>query len=276
VVNSDKEKKKYPVSPNMQKWLDYFDYSDKDVKVCLPNEIFHNLDNIVCPNFSFRHRAFAYSFYYLCCYLYRNAKYGSIHPLSNLYSIQLLELMYGDRKSVNYITKRNGLLDQIGYTESENDFPINIVVENGQLVDFEMYREQDMLIKYAINVPKNFICKKPVKAFKRELDNPFYDGTNNGTFFEYENVHWIDFPIFAKCMSMGSKGIEIFYAYGFLLKNEKYIYDKGGVYKAYMTASLSTNTRKTNALLEKLVSMNLLKMESPNLLKYKIRKSLNV
>jgi hypothetical protein len=265
-------KKKYPVSVRMADWLNYYEYSDEDIKIAMPNEIFQDFRNTFCPNFNFRHKAFAYSFYYLISYLYRNTKYGSITPLKNLYSIHLLEMIYGDRKRVNYITKRLGLLDQLGYTKSENDFPIAVKIENGQLVDFEMFREQSLEFKKAIDVPKNFICKKPLKAFHRTKESTF----NDGTFFEYENVHWIDFPIFAKCMSMGTKGFEIFYAYGFLLAFNKFINDKGGVYKAYMTTALNIHTRKTNFLIDKLVSVNFLKLESPNLLKYKIRKSINV
>jgi hypothetical protein len=272
LVNGSKEKKKYPVNAEMQKWLDYFDYSDKDMKVCLPNEIFQDLRNTICPTFGFSHKAFAYSFYYLSCYLYRNAKYGSIHPMRNLYSLQLIEFMYGDRKPINYITKRNGLLDLIGYTASENDFPITVEMENGEWAGFTMYQEQVEEVKKALNIPRNFICKKPLKAFKRNSDSKFLDGT----FYEFPNCHWIDFPIFAKCMSSGTKGFELFYVYSFLFAFSDYINAKDKVYRSYLTTALDLYSKKTNQLLEKLCKLNLLRLESPTLLRYKIRESLNV
>ena len=56
-------------------FLNYFQHDSKnDLVPNIPNEIFNDLTN--CEIKSFRHRAFAYSFYYLSSYLYRNSKYG--------------------------------------------------------------------------------------------------------------------------------------------------------------------------------------------------------
>jgi hypothetical protein len=77
-------------------------------------------------------------------------------------------------------------------------------------------------------------------------------------------------------MSSGNKGFELFYVYSFLFAFSDYINAKDKVYRSYLTTALDLYSKKTNQLLEKLCKLNLLRLESPTLLRYKIRESLNV
>jgi hypothetical protein len=250
-----------------QTFLDYFYWNkQKDLNPNLPNEIFKDLTNSDIK--SYRHRAFAYSFYYLCNSLYLNAKFGVI-PLTDLYSLQLIEFLYGDRKPINYITKRNGVLDQIGYTTSENDFPIVCDVEDGFLVDFTMYSDLTKHQRDQIDVPSNFICKRPVKAFYRHKD----DLHRSGTFFQVENTHCIDFTIFARCLSSSKYGFESFYLYSFLFAFENFINSKANVFKSYIALSLSISPKTLNRILSNLVKLKLLKIDESKDFRYVTRKN---
>jgi hypothetical protein len=247
-------------------FLDYFQWDEEnDFNPNLPNEIFKDLTDSDIR--SFRHRAFAYSFYYLACSLYRNAKYGYI-PLRDLFSLNLIEKLYGDRKPINYITKRNGVLDQIGYTSSENNFPIVCDIEDGFIVDFQMYQDLPKEVRDEMNVPSNFICKKPLKAFFRNSNDAYY----TGTFFEFENTHVIDFTIFAKCVTSSQYGFESFYVYSFLNAFEGLMSSKT-IYKSYLTLSLNTSTKNLNRILSNLEKLRLIKIKDCSDFKYVIRKS---
>ena len=253
------------VTPS-QSFLDYFQWNKQDVNPNIPNEIFDDLINSSIK--SFRHRAFAYSFYYLCSCLYYNAKYGTI-PLYNLYSLQLIEMLYGNRKPINYITKRNGVLDQMGYTASENDFPITCNTENGFLMDFSMYSDLPKEQRDQMNVPRNFICKRPVKAFYRNPHDVYY----TGTFFEFEKTHRIDFRIFIKCIADSRYGFEDFYVYAFLFVFEQFINSKSIVYKNYIASSLNLSMRTLNRILSNLTKLNLIKINDDKGFKYTICKN---
>lgn len=249
-----------------QQFLNHFQWNkEKDLNPNLPNEIFKDLTNSDIK--SFRHRAFAYSFYYLCSSLYLNAKYGVL-PLNELYSLTLIEKLYGDRKPINYITKRKGVLDQIGYTESENNFPIVCNVEDGFLVDMVMYHDLLEEQKEAIDVPSNFICKRPVKAFYRYPNDTYY----TGTFFEVENTHCMDFGLFAKCVTSSQYGFESFYLLSFLTAFEGFINSKDNVYKSYIALSLNISPKNLNRILSNLTKLKLIKIDYTNSLKYSVRK----
>lgn len=249
-----------------QQFLNYFNWNkEKDLNPNLPNEIFKDLTNSDIK--SFRHRAFAYSFYYLCSSLYLNAKYGVL-PLNDLYSLSLIEKLYGDRKPINYITKRKGVLDQIGYTTSENNFPIVCNVEEGFLVDMIMYNDLSEEQKEAIDVPSNFICKRPVKAFYRNPNDSYY----TGTFFELEYTHCIDFTIFTRCITTSKYGFENFYVYAFLLVFEQFINSKPTVYKSYIALSLNLSIKTLNRILSNLTKLRLIKIDQSNGFKYVVRK----
>lgn len=249
-----------------QSFLNYFYWNkEKDLNPNIPNEIFRDLTNSEIK--SFRHRAFAYSFYYLCSYLYRNAKYGII-PLNNLYSLQLIELLYGDRKPINYITKRKGVLDQIGYTLSENNFPLECNIEEDFLVDLTMYNDLQQEQKDQIHVPSNFICKRPLKAFYRNPNDLHY----SGTFYQFDNTHRINFTLFAKCLTSSKYGFECFYLFSFLSAFESFINSKPNVYKSYISLSLDTSPKNLNRLLSNLEKLRLIKIDESNGFRYGTRK----
>jgi len=248
-------------------FLDYFQWNvEKDLNPNLPNEIFKDITDSEIR--SFRHRAFSYSIYYLISALYLNAKYGYV-LLSKLFSLTLINLLYGDRKPINYITKRSGILDQLGYTTSENNFPIEVNIEDNALIDFIMYQDLPQHVKEEMNVPANFICKKPIKGFYRNPKDTYY----TGTFFEFEKTHRIDFTIFARCVTAYKFGFELFYVFAFLFTFEQFINSKPNVYRSYIALSLNVSPKTLNRILTNLEKMKLIKIDESNGFRYKTRKT---
>jgi len=121
-----------------------------------------------------------------------------------------------DNKTVNYIIKKNGILDQIGYSYTTNDYPIAWSFENGE-VSFTLISELDKEYKKLIGAEneRNSKIKYPVKCFHRHeesLDEDILDGT----YYDIANTHCISFEAFAKCMEDDSLGVVGFYLYGFM------------------------------------------------------------
>lgn len=244
--------------------INYFEYTEKDEMVNLPNEIFKDLN---CPFFKTnRHKAFGYSYYFLACYLYRNIKYLKVNDPKKLYSMSLLESLGANQPKYNYIIRKGGVLDSLDYTISTSDYPISCIYDDYGLVEFELASSCNEELKEFIRFPSTMVLKYPKKAFYRVEGDKEY----TGTFFEYENTHILDFSVFAKCLEEQEDGYELFFLYGFLKAFERYINSKV-VYMEYLRVSLGFGNKKVKRLMSKLVSMGLVKMNHDRLLRYSIR-----
>lgn len=248
---------------NYNEVLEYFNYSKKDDVIYLPNEIFKDLD---VPFFKTnRHKAFGYAYYYLASYLYRNIKYLKIDNPKKLYSMNLLEALGVNQPKLNYITRKGGVLDSIDYTISTSDYPIALIFDDESLVEFEMASSCNEEMRKYLLFPSTMVLKYPRKGFYR--DN--YDKEYTGTFFSFENTHKIPFEVFAKCLSEEEDNFELFFLYGFLKAFEGYINSKD-VYMEYLRVSLGFGNKKVKRLVQKMVSLGLMKLNHSRLLRYTI------
>lgn len=200
----------------------------KPEKIFIPNEIFKDLkENIIKPTV---HVAFAYCYYYLISYLYRYCKY--LNDKNELLSQQDIKEILGyaqDYKVVDYLIKKGGVLDGIGYTESTGVYPIHWILNDEKELD-DFYTSQDLKESNAARTTinnRNYKIKYPLKAFHRyKVD--FQSGVRNGTFFRVENTHMIQPFVFMKAMEHKEIGCIGFYLYGYLKRksesfgNERY------------------------------------------------------
>ena len=193
--------------------IDKLKNHDYQSNIYIHNEIFQELKAI--HNKGSSHVAFAYSFYYLICYLYRYTKYSD----PNIYIKSIKEILgYNrDNKKIDYLIKNNGVLDELGLTYSSTDYPITWSFVDGEL-EFFMLSQMDTDFKQIINKGRNTKIKVPVKAIHRNGDIEILDGT----FYEIEYTHEIPFVIFSLCMKNKELGCNGFYLYGYL----KYRCDK--------------------------------------------------
>ena len=182
-------------------------YNNKESKIFMPNEIFDDLQKEIEDG---THISFSYSYIYLCTWLYRHAK----HFNPSIYDNNIIKQILGYDKSnrtLNYLIKKNGLLDEIGYLESVRDFPISWELVDGE-ISFDMYSDYP---EFPAKMSNRFFLKKPVFAFERvDLDDSDY--IMEGTFYNITNTHMIPFEVFLFCMSKKELGVSAFYLYSYL------------------------------------------------------------
>ncbi|MFS1518529.1 hypothetical protein V1503_19010 [Bacillus sp. SCS-151] len=180
-------------------------------KVYMPNEIFEDLRLLHGKKCD--HIAFTYSYYYLICWLFRYTKYGEMKI-----DTKLIKRMLGyspDNKKINYIIKKNGLLDQIGYTLTDSNYPISWDYNDGD-IEFTLISDMDEEVRKTFYQYRgnNFKVKLPIKAIWRTKESK-EEGLWDGTFYEIENTHCIPFDVFSFCLENDNLGVTGFYVYAY-------------------------------------------------------------
>lgn len=201
---------------------DLVKFEEQESKLFLPNEIFGDLKANMKKSI---HIPVAYSYYYLVSWLYRHAKYGNI-----LIDNKIIKEVLGyhrDQKDLDYIMKKNGLLDEIGYTETVKDFPVVWELDEVEGLKFTFLSEMDDYFQEDIKsrLSRKYSIKYPIKAFERVVDE---EGNieQEGTFFDISNTHCIPFEIFMFCMDNDNIGCTGFYLYSYI-KHMNDIYSGG-------------------------------------------------
>ncbi|WP_342575818.1 hypothetical protein [Paenibacillus sp. FSL M8-0142] len=187
----------------LEQWLNV----SESVNVQMPNEIFEDLSKAEFK--SFNHKCFAYAYYYLICYIYRNALYGG---KTDQYSQQnIINVFTSDKSSVSYITKSKGILDSMNYTKTTTDYPVSYYMDDGVL-EFGLIKELRMKIpELEMNHSPRFFVKEPLKATAR-FDREDY----TGTFYSFQNTHKLDVEDFIKIISDKRLGHVGLYIYGYI------------------------------------------------------------
>lgn len=178
--------------------------------VAMPNRIYADIKQwleegeIKSPS----HQEFIYCFYWMSAYLWGFAKYGEYG-----YTISDVKQMLGynpNEKRINYIVKQDGLLDQKGYTNTVDNFPVLWHMKDGEDISFTMLNDYDDLDKELVN---KFKAKKPfVKAPMLSIG-----GNNDGLYWNAENSHILKGEIFVACMANDNLKCAGMYLYGILL-----------------------------------------------------------
>lgn len=186
-------------------------YDDKESKIFIHNEIFTDLKTLRSKGSS--HIAFAYAYYYLICWLYRYAKYGSINI-----DVKLIKQILGYNSSyqgIDYIVKKNGVLDSMNYTATTKDFPLSWTYDD--CLDFDLLSDMDEDVQKIIKEARSrkYTIKFPVKTFHRTIESE-NDNYLDGTFYEFDNTHLVPFEVFMFCMSKKEIGCVGFYLWSYL------------------------------------------------------------
>jgi hypothetical protein len=201
--------------------------------IYLPNEVFTDL-KLHIPNGS--QTAFAYSYLYYITYLYRYCKYISDNGDKVTQEAIKEVLGYSPKnKKVDYIIKKGGVLDNLMYSETTTDYPIQYFYDDDDLLTFETISNYKGIIKNLND--RNFKIKKPLRAFHRSL-KAIEDKELSGTFYEVENTHRIDFRVFLTIIMNGDLGTAGFYLYGYL-KHKNDIF-KSGYQRSYEKLGFDT------------------------------------
>ena len=222
----------------LRELLQYDDVNRHESLVFMPNEIFDDLQTNISSS---PHVAFSYSYIYLVTWLYRYAVYGRAKETLTTEHIKRI-LTYGARtQEINYLIKKNGVLEKLDYVRTTRDFPTSYHYKNDY--DHEMYLKDlsPRLLTFTtledwkgrdfydyLQNGKNYKIKYPLRAFNRypqddEMKEDYEKGYEDGTFFEFHNTHLIPFDVFLYCMSNKKIGCTGFYLYAYLkFKNDKH------------------------------------------------------
>jgi hypothetical protein len=190
----------------------YLEYQEKESQLYIPNEIFN--DFRVLHDKGSGHVAFAYSYYYLISWLYRFCKYGHLNI-----DVKVIKEILGYNatyKKLDYLIKKNGVLDELGYTLSSTDFPYSWYFNNGD-IEFHYLSELNVEDRKRIleQRGRNYKVKVPVKGLLRNRESE-QEGYYNGIFYDISRTHLVEFEVFVECMSKGELGCIGFYLYGYL------------------------------------------------------------
>jgi hypothetical protein len=179
--------------------------------VYMPNEIFFDL-KLNIPNSS--QIAFSYSYIYYITFLYRYCKYIDNNGIKVTQGLIKQFLGYSPKnKKIDYIIKKGGILDNMNYTVTTTDYPLQYLYDRENTLLFENISAYKGIIKNLND--RNFRIKIPLKSFFRTpLD--YEEGNLTGTFYEVENTHRIDYQTFHSIVTDKELGTVAFYLYGYL------------------------------------------------------------
>ncbi len=198
----------------MSKLYKELQFNNKESPVYMPNEIFVDLQKHIDKS---KHIPFAYAYYYLISWLYRYTRYGSMSVDNKMIKKWLgYSPTYPE---IDYLIKKNGILDSMEYTSTVKDYPVSWTFDDGDL-EFVMLSDFEEDMQKYINGTRSrkYTVKLPIKAFHRQVD---IDDVLDGTFYDISNTHLIPFEVFAFCMSKKDIGCTGFYIWSYLkMKNQ--------------------------------------------------------
>lgn len=185
--------------------------------IYMPNEIFSDFQN----NFeSSKHIAFTYAYYYYVSYLYRYCHYIDDNGNRNTQPTIKEFLGYATTyKPIDFIIKKDGELDGLGYTATTTDYPLmwEFDAETQELGFNTIGDLKDLDSSYSVMFnDRNFKVKLPVKAFYRHKQDQQRQGWFTGTFYDFKHTHAITYATFKSIVRNKLLGTMGFYIYGYL------------------------------------------------------------
>lgn len=191
--------------------IDYM-YRQDNYTIYTPNEIFEELKR---SNIKPVHIPFAYSYYFLISYLYKMCAYDEITPSQK----ELKEWLgfSSNNKTIDYIVKKGGVLDQLLHTQTTTDYPIACHKDDYGDIEFDTVQNEDDYMKnlYRSRHSARYIIKYPIKCFSR---CPVDDlNCLDGTFYQIYDTHRTELSTIKFMLSKNELAVTAFYIYQFLL-----------------------------------------------------------
>lgn len=192
----------------------------KESPVFMPNEMFEDLQGYLEDS---SHIAYAYSYMYLSHFLYRNCKYFNVPTLLDNNMLKEILGYSKSNRTMNYITKKDGLLNGIKYTEPTKNYPMSWEYTDKEL-SFLTYEDSRDYMDVLPPIPKKFFLNYPLlaEADERVVTKVVTTETGEkieeevevrGTFHDVESTTSVDFKVFMFCMGKKDLGVIAFYLY---------------------------------------------------------------
>ena len=198
-------------------------YKEDQQSILMSNDYFDELKKLsLNGELKKNHIGFTYSYLFLQTYLFRYTRYDTYVPTTG--DIKAI-LGYNPLvKGLDYIIKRNGLLDEVNLTKTLYDFPVVHNWEEGHLQFTMLSSLNDGGNAYGTKwreqhgVKTNQSCKYPVLGFyyDKNLFDEIILNDEGGTFFEARHCTMIDWNVFNYCMAHSELGVTGFYIYCYI------------------------------------------------------------
>lgn len=232
---------------------------ENNIEIAMPNNMFQTLKGWVDSGEikSNLHQEFIYSYYWLVAYLWRYAKYAQA-PFTQANLKKLLGYNPNDQR-LNYIIKKNGLLDKKGLTATVRDFPVEWSFNKNNELSFIMWSELPEEEQQDHNPfpSNNFQVKKPVLS----------TGSKNkkGLYWQMSNVHLMNLKVFMTCMENPKLGCAGFYLCGYMKMLDGKLNKGKGFYRSYQDIgeTLSWSAKRSRSVVQALHEAKLIKKHQP-------------
>lgn len=212
-----------PIYYTREEYQSILDTNEKE-PVFMPNEIFEDLPRAINVNRkgkSSKHIAYAFSYVFLITYLFRYTKFGT-HADYEFTEKELKKLLTVSPTSkgkdgVTYITKKKGILEQLGYIRKVTDYPLRWAYDETEEY-FEFFYFSDMkedgLPSSIISNLKNRKINYPVKLLdERIIEIDEYEYEHSGILHDISYTTETSIDVFIYCMTRKELGVEGFYLY---------------------------------------------------------------
>ncbi|MEB9507241.1 hypothetical protein P4J13_25250 [Bacillus anthracis] len=259
-----------PIYYSEEEYYKILSVTERERYTVIPNEFFDEISVLkkkVNLTKDSKHVSFAFSYLYLATYLYRYAKFheNTEYEFTEQELKKLLTMSPDScgKNSVNKISKRGGILEEMGYIEKVKDYPISYDY-NPEEKEFVFSYLSDVIAdlgesahKYFNINSKNRKVNLPVKMFN-DRDIEISNTECNGTIYDVKHTTSIDIKVFIYCMVREKLGLEAFYLYSFI----KY---KNGYYGGLWRRAIP-NIIEDAGLSKKVVQSRLREMEQHGML----------
>jgi len=188
---------------------EYFKKHHRDLVVRLDIGIFQEIKQMKLK--SVNHRGYIFGFMWLTHYLWRHGMH-----LERDFTIKDIKTILGRSpvdKHIDYITKRKGLLDELGYTEYSIDYPVNANIDGDGILQFTMLSDLDLEHQKQVKSFKarGYNVKKPLLGYQRSRGK-------GGLFFSKEDAFDLSVEEYVRCMQID---VDAFYLYGWIKMRQK-------------------------------------------------------
>ncbi len=159
-----------------------------------------------------------------------------------------------------YLTKNNGgILKELGYIRKETDKPYHYELDEFNDPFFEMESELEFP-SHMQGSKRNSKINYPVKAFHRTPESEV-DCYQDGTYYEKDNTHQVNFDVFMYCMADPELGVEGFYLYALsVYLNNKFRNGFDCTHENFARLS-GMSIKEVKAQLKKLEERNMIKCD---------------
>lgn len=200
-------------------------FKEKESFLLMPNEVIPMI--VKCEQIESKQEkakaiSFAYTYLFISTWMYRYAKYGVVNmEIQSVKGLKRLAGISETTKTLDFIIKKNGMLDQLGLTETipYKEAPIKWGLDENNNPVFEYFKSLDKeviaLIEKDFSLKRRQL-KKPLLATNQRKET-LYKNAIDGTFFDGKDyTHNVDILTLFKCLSEDDLGVVGFYLHCFL------------------------------------------------------------